>query len=122
MNEEVRESLERWHKTDGFHFEDMEFCYWDEHRLAAAFAAENPADDGEVVTEEWLLAVGFSRDGDHLAIHTSIAARPCNQHVQFYPRTRQWYVNGCRLENKTTRGDVRRLCRVLGVELKEVKT
>lgn len=82
--------------------------------LARAYLAEHPADDGEAVTAEWLEVVGLS---DAIELPEQFG-------IQFYPDgyAGLWYYYGpgkdLRIECKT-RGDVRRLCKALGIELKE---
>jgi hypothetical protein len=79
-----------------------------------------PADDGEPVTPEWLLSVGFTIDHemepprDPVYCIRSLLWRPhyfgVNQGTwQFGPVTID--------QNPKTRGDVRRLCAALGIPL-----
>lgn len=117
-----------------------------EHRLDAdlwlvadAYLAEHRADDGEAVTFDWIQSVGFvldldgndpdnddglerwwvweikRADDDHIGVRWAISERM------------EWAVDlldgdtvmsGLKSES-ATRGDVRRLCEVLGVELRE---
>jgi hypothetical protein len=92
----------------------------DDMALADAYLAEHPADDGDVVTPEWLLSVGFTLDHemepprDPVYCIRSLLWRPHYFEVnqgkwQFGPVT----IN----QNPKTRGDVRRLCAALGIPL-----
>lgn len=85
--------------------------------VAAAWLAEHKADDAELVTKEWLLAVGFASDGSHFRLSGWGPDR--NGTVQVYRWASEWFVNGSRIRSQPTRGDVRRLAKALGVELKE---
>lgn len=77
--------------------------------LADAYLAEHPADESLDVDEDWLVQIGFQPDasgalwiGDY---------RLCWFGRGFFG------FDGVEVESKT-RGDVRRLCRALGVEVK----
>lgn len=86
-------------------------------KLAYAYLAEHPADDELAVDEAWLRSVGFSDtkwDGEvelgRLYAHcgTTIALSLCGEYSD------ESVALPCK-----TRGDVRRLCKALGIELKE---
>ena len=81
--------------------------------LAESYLAEHPADDAEPVTEEWLLSVGFKRHPFEGMLHVidGWMSMSIGQHEK------NAFVN-TPLRGKT-RGDVRTLCRSLGIELKE---
>jgi hypothetical protein len=94
------------------------FC-WAREKCLAAYLAEHPADDNEPVTRDWLIALGF-----HSVFRT------LRLDVNGRTRIEMWCddngkagcicVNDCKISNdKATRGDVRRLCRALGISLKE---
>ena len=92
--------------------------------LAAAYLAEHPADDDELVTPDWLELVGwepypqtrrnmwYSRSVSLLMIH-------------FRDGEGTWLCHGSSscgwdyVTKQCTRGDLRRLCKLLGIELKE---
>jgi len=90
--------------------------------LARHYLATTREDDGEGVTPEWLLSVGFEDDEycfrikhkedgwhDHMR-YTQAAVRKLDW---------KWHANGIGVRGQKTRGDVRRLCDALGIELKE---
>jgi hypothetical protein len=92
----------------------------DFEEIARHVLAEHPADDGEAITPEWLLSVGFTLDHemepprDPVYCIRSLLWRPhyfgVNQGTwQFGPVTID--------QNPKTRGDVRRLCAALGIPL-----
>lgn len=75
--------------------------------LAKAYLTEHLLDDDEPVTEEWLETIGFDHgylDADYWVIECRKLALRLNS----YP-----------VKENPTRGDVRRLCKALGIELKE---
>lgn len=131
MTNEVRDALERYRKPypdngpkDEWYgnvqlFDDMQ-------TLAQAYLDEHPADDHEPIDEAWLRSVGFEeRNGWEL--------------VQFTPMGGKAYfavspLNGCFparyfcdwncdsvYKFVETRGELRRLCKSLGVEMREQK-
>lgn len=75
--------------------------------------------DQTPVTEGWLRGIGFYSDGLHLYLLGFGPDR--NGTIQFYDKqpTIGWSLNGTRIFSRKTRGDVRTLCRVLGIKLKE---
>lgn len=90
-------------------------------KLAEAYLSEHPADDGEVVTKEWLRSIGFEPDstrptwglefGPVLVTFTgavSLKVEICS-------------CQDAALDVKIspTRSDVRRLCAALGIALME---
>ncbi len=97
---------------------------WDMALLAAAWLREHPADEDEPVTDEWLESVGFTNDidgcgrvwesGEGLVSLYVMIGLNClvecasKDEAVFVPETE-------------TRGDVRRLCSALGINLKEAK-
>ena len=78
--------------------------------LADEYIADHPADDDETVTAEWLDVLGFEYGNlSGLYIRNPRWSRyetPTNFFTKVVPHPK-------------TRGDVRRLCRALGIELKE---
>ena len=91
--------------------------------LATHYLAEHPADDAEPVTEDWLLSVGFTRNKIDQVIlileskdlgraMTYITISPCELCIESDDGGSIWL-------GERTRGDVRTLCRALGVEKKE---
>ena len=95
----------------------------DVRKVAAAYLAEHPADDAEPVTEDWLLSIGFTRNKIDQVIlileskdlgraMTYITISPCELCIESDDGGSIWL-------GERTRGDVRTLCRALGVEMKE---
>lgn len=101
----------------------------DEATLAAAYLAEHPADDGDAVTEEWLWAVGFDKQGllwfggGRLYLGAKWDGGTHSAEIQV-GEGRGYY--GCDhtidLPKPQTRGDVRRLAAALGIELTKEAT
>jgi hypothetical protein len=95
-------------------------------RLAKAYLDEHPADDGEAVTEEWLRAVGFDKQGllwfggARLYIGAKWDGGTHSAEIQVGGGSGYY---GCDhtidLPKPQTRGEVRRLCQCLGIEIKE---
>lgn len=100
--------------------------------------AEHPADDGEPITKEWLKSLGFSDSGYSFIItgekdYGEDVARfrlACNGDDwtdgncswEFHLRSIELEEQGGMLPcEPKTRGDLRRLCRALGVTLKELR-
>lgn len=122
---------------------------WSERRLedanvlANAHLTEHPADDDEPVTEEWLRSIGFKdwpedNDDKHLfslfiraneeigwecrlAYQTNgfYAVRMCDVDVHLGVAESVELLDSRNKTVKVTRGDVRRLCAALKIELKE---
>jgi len=94
-----------------------QFCY----DLANAYLAEHPADDEEPISEEWLHSVGFEDDRAGTptagALHIRHAPLPKMDSDEEYPA--HACVRSFPIPVPKTRGDVRRLCRALGIALKE---
>ncbi len=88
-------------------------------RLARAWREEYPEDDDEPITPEWLCSIGW--------IAGTPTALTKSTHVcSASGGDMKWGPFGCflgitKLSGIKTRGDVRRLCRMMGVELKESK-
>ena len=110
MNHNLRAAAERLRRanTDGYStvykFASEQHAQ-DSSLLVDAWLAEHPADEDEPVWSGWAGARAFNRgmgvewDQERLAVVIGMA--------------------NCRTKTNPTRGDVRRLCRALGVELKE---
>ena len=88
-------------------------------RLAKAYLADHPADDDEPVTEEWLCSVGAKKDDVSVFFPSPIQGVPAIE----FSKEQAWLTNedyaGVEIKLKT-RGDVRRLCAALGIEMKSV--
>lgn len=83
--------------------------------IADAYLASHPPDDYLEVTEEWLRSVGFEDDRAGCptisALHINPQAQP--------ERPAYACVRSFPIPVPSARGDVRRLCSALGIELKE---
>ena len=90
--------------------------------LETVYDAEHPADDGEPVTKDWLGSVGFALSfdkpftslGDGFYLVVTAFGRAAIEKRDSLSRLREVRLRDCK-----TRGDVRRLCKALGVELSE---
>lgn len=80
-------------------------------RVAEAYLDDYAADDDVVVTWGWLRQVGFV--GRQVNIFLGYL------HVCLVDGGRSWRIGDVTIHKQQTRGDVRRLCVVLGIELKE---
>ena len=78
-------------------------------------------DDEEPVSEEWLRSVGFADDyhASVLYCHATNDFRLRYTKVVCHQQDWTWSANGLGCANPKTRGDVRRLCKALGITLKE---
>lgn len=93
-------------------------------KMARYILASHPADDGQAVDAGWLLSVGFSGSNGLYPLTTHAKDFTDGIAVQVVnPRLSVWFVSvGDRfgqIPALKTRGDVRRLCRALGIEVKE---
>ena len=126
MNDELRAAAKRWREgryTPGI---GPESGGMDAVRLADAYLAEHPADDEQEVDYEWLLKIGFNTfDEPHC-----LSIKKGDVRVVWIIKG-QWLricisqMNGPKyaatdIVHRPIRGDVRRLCKALGIELKEV--
>lgn len=84
----------------------------DGERLARAYLAEHPADDGDAVTMEWLRSIGFATAAEACGVAASLGRIEA---FSVLPQPLQWRVNGFKVSEKPTRGDVRRLLAALGI-------
>ena len=111
-NDDIRAAAERCKDLFGtfVDFDNMPIeCIKDLFVLAQAYIAEHPADDDEPVTDEWLDSV-FGTD-DSL----------CTEWHDEWGEKITWLdkFGLVSIPMPKTRGDVRRLCRALGIELNE---
>ncbi len=121
MSDKLREAAERWKANVYRDFDSLnasrQQCY-DSATLADAYLVEHPADDGEKVTEEWLLASGFTPHPEFRG--HSIYNK--TQSIEVWIADGGICVEGEYISRKFggdyTRGDMRRLCSALGIELK----
>jgi hypothetical protein len=76
--------------------------------VAAAYLVEHPADDDELINSTWIESVGLQFD--------------LTDHPYAYCHNGQWQIwwsLSLWLRDVNTRGDVRRLCAALGIEMKQ---
>ena len=112
--------------------------YADAVTLAIAYLAEHPVDDDEPVTPEWLATNGFHRQqqpassnifGSDKCVPAAGSVLPIvaiefpRRNSREVPIWAVWVYGYERNQNFCpTRGDVRRLCKALGIELKSPAT
>jgi len=121
MTDELQRAAERlracnyesdW-DLDGASFQQIS----DWQALAKAYLAEHPADDGEAVTVEWLESIGWLEDQTGWP---AICLRETSEWGISWRGHGIWLTPmSVPLYRAPTRGDVRRLCRALGIALKE---
>lgn len=89
--------------------------------LARAYLAEHPADEEEIITEEWLESIDFERvDLEGCVPYEWFKHKTCGL-ILWDSSYDDWIVNcfdqeGIRPNSITTRGQVRRLLAALGVK------
>lgn len=86
--------------------------------LVKIILADHPADEDEPVTEAWLISIGFVRHETGVGCWNIYldGMNFCGHRKQWaWPTVGPW-KNGPR-----TRGEVRRICAALGIQLKENK-
>lgn len=102
------ETINRGH-AEGCHWRDIEAS-------AERDLAEHPADENEPVTEDWLRSVGFRASPDFEFLFMEAGLRPGT--IEFDPDI-GWIIFGSKATRLLeTRGQLRRLCAALGIELK----
>lgn len=118
MNDELKAAAERlradayadWDYMDGIYASDKQLE--DRRLIAKAYLAEHPADNDEPITDSWLRKIGFQD------METGLESQ---DHVVI---VNAWGMDFTVCNGKPkpeTRGDVRRLAKALGLELKEQK-
>ena len=121
MSNELQEAAKRWRRTkevgeyaayidcyyDSPHATVAAFAMADRELMADAYLAEHPEDDEEPVTEKWLDSV-FGPDGLEIQCHDE------------WGQAITWFegLGSVLIPMPKTRGDVRRLCKALGIPLK----
>jgi hypothetical protein len=94
------------------------------HAVASAYLAEHPADDAEPVDEAWLESVGFVHGDSAIGSprmnsprapvdETQVVTIESDGAAYYDVDDGHWVI----LPDVETRGDVRRLCAALGIEL-----
>jgi hypothetical protein len=121
-NETLRTSLvERVNQVSDQHFEicglntELASAQRGHAALAEQLQAKHPADSELPISEEWIRAVGFDWFYARLRLHFSSGIYVAT----LSPWLATWELGGKTIPPLNTRGDVRRLCRALGIELKE---
>jgi hypothetical protein len=89
--------------------------------LARAWLTEHPTDDDTPFDVDWLAEVGFLRNGP-TGWPRRMEAGDANCSVQFWCVDEEWTIcdavgDTIAIRGPKTRGDVRRLCRCLGVPI-----
>lgn len=85
-------------------------------RVARAWLAEHPADDGEPVSGEWLRSIGFTGpDGLLGIIYGEVELTTTTSSRWLVGNPSEIHGESVYIPAPTTRGDVRRLCAALGV-------
>jgi hypothetical protein len=133
MSKELREAAEHGVEkfkalSDGRHALVKTSAWKALKLLADAWLAEHPVDDDEPVTEEWLLSVGFSKKNSawaSIGFDDEIYERYLGIEEDFSLALGEHDFLGLNAiyvpfpGAAKTRGDVRRLCKALGVPLKQ---
>lgn len=108
----------RWEMREALEHGQQDDC----ETLADAYLAEHPADDGELITEEWLRSVGFKQSAEGTMMRLA-SGEPLShlRHtaVSFDLVSGNWFANGLRCRKQETRGHLRRLCAALGIPITE---
>lgn len=121
----IKESASRLRSGD-YPTKDCETVILDAMALAHAYLTEHPADEDEPVTEEWLRTIAHPNPLSTRVYGFTIFA--CGIQVKVVPhriREFEFQIELCQddqniaLGKAKTRGQVRLLCRALGIELKE---
>ena len=98
-------------------------CTFDEMALSNAYLAEHLADDSDPVDEFWLKQIGFhEHDCDNQPCRKAFSTEAYD--LTFSPHYFQdflgrWAFHGVTIPSPQTRGDLRRLATVLGIQLTE---
>lgn len=112
LTTEEQAAIERL-RSDGFANIERQPWRRDLREAAKIALREYPADDAEPITVDWLLSVGFDDTGI-----VGVTVLFVDRLVVNMP-DRYWTYRDMALVRKhETRGEVRRLCRALGIELK----
>lgn len=134
--DETRRAAERltgdWDKTypPVPHTATVDAVLLDTARVAKAYLTEHPADDGEPLTADWLDAITRDKEGaSHWrlsngpraagAVAVEVVMRPSYCTVEVCGRLlREWWpLADDAGRRQYTRGDLRRLCAALGIDL-----
>lgn len=101
--------------------EDLYQAVDDGAALAISYLAEHSEDDDELVTEEWLRNyVGWIpvEGSGYIGCDKVIFCKGSESVYSAWLKISQYYYDMRRIVRVETRGDVRRLCAALGIELK----
>lgn len=112
MNEELKAAIERRRKYLGWKYYG---AISDVLLLADAYLAEHPEDDDEPTTEEWLRESGFVNYEGWPSSKIGLETLP-GLYLSWNSAENTFRLDECLCEC-FTRGDVRRLCSALGIEL-----
>lgn len=91
------------------------------YALVRAYLAEHPADEDEPADHDWLISVGFIAIGDADDCPARVAIKGNGQMVTVLIGldVSDLVLNCMGISEDPTRGDVRRLCKALGIEMGE---
>lgn len=126
LNDETRaaERLRKYMDGEPMYMSNPEGPRDDLAKLANAYLREHPADDAEPVTEEWMNSLACEDSVSGLWYYFAVDAS--TSLIIAMASNRNWAsveddasTDGVFLRDISTRGDVRRLCWALGIELKE---
>lgn len=117
MSKELRESAIACKQAAASRIEDLALAEL-VMRIADDVLERHPADEDEPITEEWLIENGFNGDALGLELRDEDAGWAiCKTHEHS-----RWDYMGRYIKSPETRGDVRRLCAALGLELRGVSS
>jgi len=125
--ERVRRAMAGEHPYAIYGEDDAKTQGWyDRKVLAEAYLAEHPADDAELVTAEWLIAVGgslrseeyqrFAFPVSHGELIVWLTEKDAAKRIAWFDTCDD--ATGSYIPFDGTRGQMRRLCAALGIPLK----
>lgn len=131
MSDELRAAAERMRKKWPSNVADVQkwdlpYRYIDDlERLADAYLAEHPADDGEPIDHSWLVSIGgiAERNPDKITFHREDALPIGLWRVDDGWKAMFLFAEesaACIARGLSTRGGVRRMLKALGVDVKPV--
>lgn len=117
MTTELQAAAERWDEEVALEMFGEDQAVRDVVHLAKAYLALFPADDETLIDEAWLRERGFvERNGIFYSMDSALRFSPKPDERL---RSHGWWYHGVSIPDQETRGQLRRLCAALGVELKE---
>jgi len=120
MTNEEREAIERLRKYNGKPLPTGEYQsagHWHAVNLAVGVALrEHPADNDELITEEWIKSLGWKAEGS--SEYACYSWRHERHLIEWFVDDMSLWLNTSCIIDNATRGDVRRLCVALRYEIK----